>query len=196
MPPPLVIRVPDPGLVVLVGAAGAGKSTFAARHFAADEVLSSDAYRARIAGDPGDQRATGPAFAALHRTLERRLAAGLLTVVDATSVTAHARRALLGRARAAGLPAVAIVLDLPPETVQARNHGRGPAAVPSDAVRAQLDALAATQARGAAAWDGFAAVIRLARPSDVDRVTVARVAGRALDGGLGLVPAPDGGAKE
>ena len=58
MAPATPLSIPDPSLVVLIGAAGSGKSTFAARHFAPGEVLSSDAYRALIAGDPADQRAT------------------------------------------------------------------------------------------------------------------------------------------
>ena len=45
------LEIPDPSLVLLVGAAGAGKTTFAARHFPPDEVLSSDAYRALVSGD-------------------------------------------------------------------------------------------------------------------------------------------------
>lgn len=36
------LAVPDLSLVVLIGATGSGKSTFAARHFRPTEVLSSD----------------------------------------------------------------------------------------------------------------------------------------------------------
>ena len=107
MTDPFVIRLPDPCLVVLMGAAGVGKSTFASRHFGAEEILSSDAYRGLVSGDPTDQRATGPAFAALHRALRERLRAGRLTVVDATNVTVRARAALLREAKGAGVPAVA-----------------------------------------------------------------------------------------
>ncbi len=173
-----VIRIPDPSMVVLVGAAGAGKSTFAARHFAPDEILSSDAFRERIAGDPSDQRATKPAFAALHRALAARLRAGRLTVVDATNVQGHARGALLAHARAAGVPAVGIVLDLAPEVVLARNGARrGGAVVPEAAVRSHLASIAAAMAAdGSPAWPGFAAVHRLRTPEDVDRVVVERVA--------------------
>ncbi len=175
---PLPIVLPDPSLVVLIGAAGAGKSTFAARHFAPHAVLSSDGFRAIVGGDPADQRATRPAFAALHRALERRLAGGLLTVVDATSVTSRARRTLLARATAARVPAIGIVLDLPPDIVRARNRARdGRAAIPDEAVTAQLADLARTiEWEGAAGWPGFAAVHLLRSPAEVDRVLVRREA--------------------
>ncbi len=168
----IVISLPDPCLVVLIGAAGSGKSTFSARHFPTGAVLSSDAFRERVAGDPGDQRATGPAFAALHRALGRRLAAGQTTVVDATNATAHARRALLARARTAGVPAVAVVLDLPDDVVLARNATRGGRAVPEAAVHAHLAGVAATRDTGRLEGEGFSAVIRLEDPAAVDAVVV------------------------
>ena len=132
------IEIDDPSLVVLVGAAGAGKSTFAARHFAADETLSSDRFRAIVSGDEANQAATKAAFTLLHRTLTTRLAERRLTVVDATSVRHAARRALVARADAAGVPAVAIVLDLPAETVIARNAARPARTVDMAVVRRQL----------------------------------------------------------
>jgi protein phosphatase len=172
---PSVIDLPDPCLVVLIGAAGAGKSTFAARHFAPEEVLSSDAFREAIAGDPGDQAATRPAFSALHRSLVRRLAQGRLTVVDATSVKRASRIDLLRRARAAGIPAVAIVLDLPAGTVHERNLARGARTVPADAVDAQLAALAASMVAGGLDAEGFVTVARLRDPAAVDAVVVRRL---------------------
>jgi protein phosphatase len=172
---PLVVEIPDPSLVVLVGAAGAGKSTFAARHFAAGEVLSSDVLREAIAGDAADQRATRPAFAALHRAVERRLRAGRLTVVDATNVAAAARRALLRRAAVAGVPAVAIVLDLAPGVVEARNATRTGRRVPAEAVLRQLADLEAALRAGALEAEGFALLVRLADPADVDAVRIDRI---------------------
>ncbi len=168
-----MIRLPDPCLVVLIGAAGAGKSTFAARHFGPGEVLSSDAFRERLAGDAADQRATRPAFAALHRALRPRLAAGRLTVVDATNVTRPARAALLRDAAAAGVPAVAIVLDLPPDLVLARNAGR-PRVVPEDAVRRHLAHLDRALDGAGLAREGFTATIRLLNPDAVAAVRVER----------------------
>ena len=177
MPALSEIRLPDPCLVVLLGAAGSGKSTFAARHFAPDEVLSSDRFRALVAGDAADQRATRPAFAALHRALRQRLAAGRLTVVDATSVTPRARDALLRDAAAAGVPAVAIALDLPRNEVLARNRGRvGSAVVPQDAVLAQLDNLDRSLAGDRLWHEGFAGVVRLATVNEVDAVRIVRQA--------------------
>lgn len=173
---PTEIVIPDPALVVLVGAAGAGKSTFAARHFAPDEVLSSDAFRERIAGDAADQSASGAAFAALHRELTQRLRAGRLTVVDATSVQPRARRPLIRLAAQARVPAVAVVLDLAPAVVLSRNAARPGRVVPHDAVRRQMAGLARSLRTGALEREGFARVVRLTDPGGVDAVRIIRAA--------------------
>jgi predicted kinase len=168
------IVLPDPSLVVLIGAAGAGKTTFAARHFAPGEILSSDAMRAAVAGDESDQRATGPAFAMLHRDLGRRLGAGSLTVVDATNVLATARRPLVHRARAAGLPAAAIVLDLPAATVLRRNSGRVARVVDPSVVERHLAAVRATVGGDRLRREGFAQVVILRTVAQLDSVVVIR----------------------
>ncbi len=174
---PLEIAVRDPCLVVLVGAAGAGKSTFAGRHFAPDEVLSSDAFRELVSGDPADQRATRPAFAALHRALAIRLDGGRLTVVDATNVTPAARAALLRVAATAGVPAMAIVLDPPSDLVLTRNAGRPDRVVPADTVEHHLRQLAVAAAGGRLEREGFDPVVRLTEPASVDAVRIVRVHG-------------------
>ena len=168
------IDLPDPSLVVLIGAAGAGKSTFAARHFAPDEILSSDRFRAMVSGDEADQSVTHAAFTRLHEELERRLAGGLLTVVDATSVEPRSRRALLARAAAASVPVVAIVLDLDPSVVLARNAARTGRVVPEDAVRRQLEHLARAVAPGVLENEGFTAVHRIRTADELDRVVIRR----------------------
>jgi protein phosphatase len=56
------IRIPDFALVVLVGATGSGKSSFAAREFLATEIVSSDLCRALVSDDETDQTVTSEAF--------------------------------------------------------------------------------------------------------------------------------------
>src|SRR3982074_1484676 len=81
-----MILVPETALVLLIGASGSGKSTFASRHFDTDAVVSSDQLRGALAGDESDQHATDAAFGRLHEWLDARLAASALAVVDATNV--------------------------------------------------------------------------------------------------------------
>ena len=56
------IAVPELSLVVLIGASGSGKSTFAAKHFLPTETVSSDVCRGLVSDDPNDQTATKAAF--------------------------------------------------------------------------------------------------------------------------------------
>jgi predicted kinase len=167
-----VLVLPDPCLVVLVGAAGSGKSTLAARLFPVDAVLSSDAHRALVSGDETDQGATRTAFSILHRRLSGLLAERRTGVVDATNVTSYARRSLVRRAAAHGIAAVAIVLALEPATVLARNATRGGRIVPLAAVERQLADLERSLRRHSLGAEGFAAVHILRTPHEVDALTV------------------------
>jgi predicted kinase len=168
---PQVLLLPDPCLVVLIGAAGSGKSTLAARCFQPDAILSSDALRAAVAGNEADQRATRTAFAILHRELDRRLSEARTTVVDATNVTPFARRGLVARATALGIPAVAIVLALEPAIVLARNAARG-RVVPEPAVRRQLLDLERSIRPGTLEGEGFAAVHVVRNPRALDALQI------------------------
>jgi predicted kinase len=107
------IDLPDPSLVVLIGASGSGKSSFAQAHFAPTEVISSDFCRGLVADDENDQAASSDAFAVLHFIAGRRLAQPRFTVVDATNVQREARRPLVELAKQHDLFPVAIVLDMP-----------------------------------------------------------------------------------
>ncbi|MGW0033913.1 polynucleotide kinase-phosphatase [Streptomyces sp. NPDC003314] len=118
------LPVTDLSLVVLVGATGSGKSTFARRHFKPTEVISSDFCRGLVADDENDQSASRDAFDVLHYVAGKRLAAGRLTVVDATNVQQEARRQLVQLARTHDVLPIAIVLDLPEQVCRERNAAR------------------------------------------------------------------------
>ncbi|MYD99262.1 MAG: polynucleotide kinase-phosphatase [Gammaproteobacteria bacterium] len=118
------IEIPEYCLVVLIGASGSGKSTFAAKHFAPTEVISSDTCRALVSDDANDQSATRDAFELLEFIARKRLAARRLTVVDATSVRPEDRAKLVRLAREFHAFAVAIVFDLPERVCQERNDRR------------------------------------------------------------------------
>ncbi|MET9918899.1 polynucleotide kinase-phosphatase [Streptomyces sp. NPDC006435] len=118
------LPVTDLSLVVLIGASGSGKSTFARKHFKPTEIVSSDFCRGLVADDENDQSASADAFDVLHYIVGKRLAAGRLTVVDATSVQSESRRQLVQLARSHDVLPIAIVLDLPEEVCVARNASR------------------------------------------------------------------------
>ncbi|MFC5931875.1 polynucleotide kinase-phosphatase [Cryobacterium melibiosiphilum] len=137
----MILPLPVMSLVVLVGASGSGKSTFAATHFAPFETLSSDFFRGLVSNDENDQAATAAAFEALRFVAGKRLDAGLLTVIDATNVQADARRSLIELARAHDVLPVAVVLDVPEGVCVARNAARADRSFGASVVKRQHDQL-------------------------------------------------------
>jgi protein phosphatase len=51
------ISVPEVSLVLLIGASGSGKSSFAQKYFNKYEIVSSDTCRGMVANDENDQSA-------------------------------------------------------------------------------------------------------------------------------------------
>lgn len=131
------ISVPEISLVVLVGASGSGKSTFARKHFSATEILSSDYCRALVADDENDQSVTRDAFEVLHFIARKRLEKGRIVVIDATNVQADARKPLVALAREYHAIPVAIVLNMPEAVCHDRNAKRPDRSFGSHVVRNQ-----------------------------------------------------------
>ena len=131
------VRLPDPALVVLVGASGSGKSTWAGSRYRVEEVVSSDALRGVLGSGPHDLDASTDAFSVLETVVAARLRRGLTTVVDTLGLDATKRQAWLVTARAAGLPAVAVLLDTPEAECRRRNAARD-RPVPAPVLAAQL----------------------------------------------------------
>lgn len=119
-----IIKIPELSLVLLVGISGSGKSTFAQKHFKPTEVISSDYCRGLVSDDPNDQSATNDAFDVLAYIASKRLAAGKLTVIDATNVQPESRKNLLNLARDFHCIPVAIVINTSEQLCIERNKTR------------------------------------------------------------------------
>jgi protein phosphatase len=168
-----IVRIPDPSLVVLIGVAGSGKSTFAMRHFRATEVVSSDACRAMVSDDPANQAATRAAFEVLHLIVAKRLEFLKLAVIDATNVQPRARERLIRLAAEHDLPAIAIVLDLPARLCEERDRARPDRQVGPDVIRYQYETL--HRSLPSLASEGFRAVYHLTTPEAIEGTRVERV---------------------
>ena len=167
------ISIPELCLVAMIGPSGSGKSTFVSRHFKSTEVVSSDVCRAMVSDDANDQAATPDAFALLNFIAATRLKAGRLTVIDATSVQAQARKSLVGLARDHDCLPVAIVLNMPEALCLDRNAQRPDRQFGPRVVRQQADQLRRS-IRGLKR-EGFRYVYVLNSPEEVEAVTVERV---------------------
>ena len=118
------LTIPELSLVILIGASGSGKSTFARRHFQQFEVISSDFCRGLVSDDENNQAVSKDAFEVLHFITAKRLEAGKLTVIDATNVQPEDRKSLIQIARKYHYFPTAIVLNLPEQLCHDRNQQR------------------------------------------------------------------------
>lgn len=118
------ILLPHNALIVLVGPAGCGKSTFAAKHFRPTEVVSSDAFREMISDDATNQDVSADAFDLFYRLIHARLKHDRLTVADATNLTKERRAELRGIATTAGRPCYALVVETTLEQSLTQNAQR------------------------------------------------------------------------
>ncbi|KAA1415839.1 LLM class flavin-dependent oxidoreductase [Nocardioides humilatus] len=147
------MRLPDPALVVLVGASGAGKSTWAAERFRPQEIVSSDALRGIVGSGEHDLDASADAFAILEQVVAARVGRGLCTVIDTLGLDPPRRAAWLALASGAGLPAVAVVLTTPDDVCRRRNAARD-VPVPAPALAGQLKRMRGVAAELAAeGWE-------------------------------------------
>ena len=166
------LTIPELALVVLIGPSGSGKSTFGRKHFKPTEVLSSDYCRGLVSDDENNQAATTAAFEVLHFIGAKRLAAGKLTVVDATNVQPEARKPLVALAREYHCLPVAIIFDLPEQVCQERNRSRPDRSFGPHVIRQQAQQMRRSL-RGLQR-EGFRHVFVLHSPEEVEAAEVER----------------------
>ncbi len=116
------IELPDFCLVLLIGASGSGKSTFARTHFKPTEIISSDHYRGVVDDDENSLEASGDAFAACHFVTATRLKRRKLTVIDATNIRPEDRDKFISIAKQYHAITVGIVIDPGERVCHARNE--------------------------------------------------------------------------
>ena len=122
MQPPL--NLPAPCVVVLAGPGASGKSSWAAAHFPADWIVSSDRLRAVVGAGEDDIEASADAFVLLEEIVARRLARRLSTVIDTLGLDPDRRRGWLALARRHEMPCIAVAFDTPAAVCRDRNRGR------------------------------------------------------------------------
>ena len=166
------LTIPDFSLVLMMGASGSGKSSFAARHFRRTEVLSSDYCRGLVSDDETDQGATADAFEVLHYIAAKRLAARRLTVIDATNLRPEDRRHAVALARRCHALPVVIALDVPEALCAERNRARPDRQFGGHVVRNHVQMLRRSL-RGINR-EGFRTVHVLRSPEEADAVEIVR----------------------
>jgi protein phosphatase len=166
------ITIPELSLVVLIGPSGCGKSTFARTHFKPTEVLSSDYCRGLVSDDENDQSATKDAFEVLHFVARKRLAAGRLTVVDATNVQSDSRKPLVALAREFHVLPVALVFNFSERICQDRNRNRPDRDFGPHVIRNQSQQLRRSL-RGLER-EGFRHIHIFEKPEDIEGLAIER----------------------
>jgi protein phosphatase len=158
-------------MVMLIGASGAGKSSFARRYFSKYEVVSSDVCRAMISDDEGDQSVTAEAFDLLRYIARLRLSVGKSVVIDATNVKAFSRRRTIDVALSSHVPAFAIILDMPLAVCVSQSRLRE-RMVEESAIASQIEDLHSSLP--SIASEGFSGIVVLQTAQEVEEFAIVR----------------------
>jgi len=111
-------------MVILCGASGSGKSSFAAQHFPETYVVSSDRCRALVCDDMRSQTVNREAFELVNHIARLRMALGCTTIIDSTALQEFARQSLLHLAHYYSYPTLLLVFDVSEEVCAARDAAR------------------------------------------------------------------------
>lgn len=171
-PDKLQIEIPDFALVVLIGASGSGKSTFAAKHFLPTETISSDRCRGLVGDDETDQDVSADAFDLVRAIAEKRLKHRKLAVIDATNVRAPDRKAWVELARRWHALPVAIVIEPGIDICVARNKQRPDRPFGAQVVQRMVSEI--RKGLRGLQREGFRQVWQLTTPESVEAATVTR----------------------
>lgn len=165
----MMIQIPELSLVVLAGASGSGKSSFARKWFRPAEIVSSDACRAVVSNDENSMDASADAFDLLYFIVAKRLKRGLLTVVDATNIRPEDRKRLIQLARDYYVMPVALVLNMPVQVCLERNRQRTDRNLPPNVILNHCSQL--KRGAGKLRLEGFKKVVEWKQPELVEAVT-------------------------
>ena len=116
--------LPRRTLLVLCGATGSGKSTFAAQRFPATSVVSSDRCRGMVCDDENEQAFNRDAFDLFYYILRKRMHNGFFSVADSTALKPVAREELRKISRSYGYYGCLLILVTPPEICLQRDRQR------------------------------------------------------------------------
>ncbi|RYZ56208.1 MAG: polynucleotide kinase-phosphatase [Sphingobacteriales bacterium] len=163
------IQIPELSLVLIIGASGSGKSSFARKWFKPTEIVSSDECRAIVSNDENNMDATSDAFDLLYYTVGKRLKRGLATVVDATNVRTEDRKQLVALAREYHVLPTAIILNMPVGVCIDRNRERTDRSMPPHIVVNHISQLKKGIAR--IKYEGFRRIHEFRKPEEVDAIT-------------------------
>jgi protein phosphatase len=162
------IQILELSLVLLMGATGSGKSTFAKKHFKSTEIVSSDVCRGLISDDENNQAASSDAFALARYIAGMRLKRGLLTVIDATNVQEESRRDWINLAREFHVLPVAIIINMPEKVCVERNALRSDRNMGAHVIPQHISQLKRSFKK--LKYEGFRHIIELHSQEEVDAV--------------------------
>lgn len=138
----------------MVGLPGSGKSTYAGRNFRT--IISPDRIRLEEFDTAFDRSIEKEVWRRARRRAREVLERGDVVCFDATSLSRKRRRRLVFLAREAGVPAVAVWMDVPRSTAWKRNRRRE-RPVPRRSFAQMVLAFQPPDAED----EGFAAVLRV-----------------------------------